>query len=91
MTLPLIVALALGGVGVFIAYRNPQLGTALLVGLGVITVLYLVWEKDPSVFQPGVVPAPSATWSPAPESHGNTHSPDIRDTPLPHSPAGVAP
>jgi hypothetical protein len=66
--MPLIVALALGGVGAYIAYRNPQMGAALLVGLGVITVLYVVWEKDPSVFQPGVAPAPS-TYSPAPEPH----------------------
>lgn len=54
MILPLVVALALGGVGVYIAYRNPRLGAAILVGLGIVTVLYLIWEKDPSVFQTGV-------------------------------------
>jgi hypothetical protein len=71
VTLPLIVALALGGVGTYIAYRDPKMGGALLVGLGVVTVLYIVWEKDPSVFQPGVGPVPS-TYSPAPEPHGTS-------------------
>ncbi len=59
MTLPLIVALALAGVGVYIAYRNPRMGAAILVGLGIVTVLYLVWDKDPSVFQTGVPPVSS--------------------------------
>jgi hypothetical protein len=66
VTLPLIVAFALGGVAVYISYRNPQMGAALLVGLGVVTVLHLIWEKDPSVFQPSVAPAPASTSSPAP-------------------------
>lgn len=59
MTLLLIVALALAGAGVYCAYRNPRLGAAMLVGLGIVTVLYLVWEKDPSVFPANVPPAPS--------------------------------
>ncbi|GHE14152.1 hypothetical protein GCM10010339_83750 [Streptomyces alanosinicus] len=59
MTLPLIVALALAGVSVYISYRNPRLGAAILVGLGILTALYMVLEKDPSVFQVGVPPTPS--------------------------------
>ncbi|MFD7283483.1 hypothetical protein ACFV80_42475 [Streptomyces sp. NPDC059862] len=66
MTLPLIVALALGAAGVYIAYRNPQLGAAILVGLGIVTVLYVVWEKDPSVFQTGVPPASATVPAQAP-------------------------
>lgn len=63
MTLLLVVALALAGGGVHIAYRNPRMGAAILVGLGILTALYLVWEKDPGVLQTGVppVPAPAAT------------------------------
>lgn len=63
MTLLLVVALALAGGGVYIAYRNPRMGAAILVGLGILTALYLVWEKDPSVLQTGVpsVTAPAAT------------------------------
>ncbi|GGN45853.1 hypothetical protein [Streptomyces fuscichromogenes] len=63
MTLVLVVALALAGGGVYIAYRNPRMGAAILVGLGILTALYLVCEKDPSVLQTSVppVPAPAAT------------------------------
>jgi hypothetical protein len=59
MTLALVVALSLGGLGVYIAYQNPKLGAALLVGLAVVTTLYLVLEKDPSVFETDS-PVPSA-------------------------------
>lgn len=37
-----IVLLALGGVAVYAAYKNPQLGAAIMVGIGVVTVLYLL-------------------------------------------------
>ncbi|MGW0630490.1 hypothetical protein [Streptomyces sp. NPDC002758] len=66
MTLPFIVALALGAAGVYIAYRIPQLGAAILVGLGIVTVLFLVWEKDPSVFETGVPPVTSTAPAQAP-------------------------
>ncbi|MGW1903058.1 hypothetical protein ACWCQB_38115 [Streptomyces hirsutus] len=79
MTLVLIVVLALGGLGVYVAYQNPKLGGALLVGLAVVTALYLILEKDPSVFEtdspvPSMVPAQvppgdlHEEGSPAPES-----------------------
>ncbi|EMF52387.1 MULTISPECIES: hypothetical protein [Streptomyces] len=63
MTLALVVALALAGVGVFIAYRDPKLGGALGVGVAILGVLYVVWAMDPSVF-PRDTPAPSTTWTP---------------------------
>lgn len=66
MTLLLIVALALAGVGVYVAYRNPRLGAAILVGLGILTALYLLWDKDPSVFPHNVPPASPAVAPPAP-------------------------
>ncbi|WP_329332683.1 hypothetical protein OG252_51950 [Streptomyces sp. NBC_01352] len=78
MTLPLIVALALGGVGVYIAYRNPRLGAAILVGLGIVTVLYLIWDKDPSVFQ---------TTVPSTVSTAPTQSPPADQTGAPSSAA----
>ncbi|MET7980821.1 hypothetical protein ABZW44_49370 [Streptomyces mirabilis] len=65
MTLLLIVALGFGAVGVYIAYKNPKLGAAILVGLGIITVLYLIWGKDPTLpFQvPTPTVAPSGPWA----------------------------
>lgn len=76
MTLTLIVVLTLGGLGVYIAYRNPKLGAALLVGLAVITTLYVILEKDPSAFKTDS-PAPSAPTqvSSGPSSWGHTPSP----------------
>lgn len=49
MSLLFIVTFVLAGVGVYIAYRDPKLGAAILVGLGIVTVLFLIWEKDPSL------------------------------------------
>jgi hypothetical protein len=46
--LPLTVALALAGAGVYAAYRNPNLGAALLVGIAILTALYVVWEHPRS-------------------------------------------
>lgn len=59
MSLLLIFALVLAGVGVYMSYRDPKLGAAILVGLAIITVLYLIWEKDPPVFETDR-PSPSA-------------------------------
>ena len=55
MTLFAIVVLALAGVGVYLAYKNPKLGGAILVGVAIITVLWLI-GKDPSTVptQPGL-------------------------------------
>jgi hypothetical protein len=89
VTLPLIVALALGGAGVYIAYRNPKLGAAILVGLAVIGTLYLVWEKDPSVFQtdmPPVSPTLPVQASPVGENHAPTEG---LSSPIP--PSGSSP
>ncbi|MFC8198316.1 hypothetical protein ACFUTV_23405 [Streptomyces sp. NPDC057298] len=48
MTLFGIVAITLAGLGVYIAYKNPKLGAAILVGTAILTVLWLITEKDPS-------------------------------------------
>ncbi|MEU6495741.1 hypothetical protein [Streptomyces sp. NPDC046984] len=61
MTLLLIVALALAGVGVYLAYQNPKLGAAMVVGLGILTALYLIWSKDPTVFPTSVPPTYSTS------------------------------
>lgn len=59
-TLPFLVALILGGAGVYVAYRNPNLGAALLVGVAILTGLYVVLEKDPNVFPADAPPSPVA-------------------------------
>ena len=61
MTLFVVVALTLAGLGVYGAYKDPKLGAALLVGIAILTVLWLVVERD----------APSS--SPTPE--GSSSSP----------------
>lgn len=40
-----IVLLTLGGVSVYIAYRNPELGAAILVGVGVVGLLYVLIKR----------------------------------------------
>ncbi|MFD9566066.1 hypothetical protein [Streptomyces sp. NPDC059994] len=42
ISLTVLALLALGGLAVFIAYRDPQLGEALGIGAAVITVLVLL-------------------------------------------------
>ncbi|WP_327686417.1 hypothetical protein [Streptomyces sp. NBC_00467] len=63
MMLTLIVALAFGGAAVHAAYRNEKLGPAIVVGLTVVIVFYVVMDKDPSAAMPQTV-APSAPASP---------------------------
>lgn len=58
--LPFIVALAIAGAGVYAAYRNPALGTAILVGVGILGVLYVVLVTDPTAFPTDVTPATTA-------------------------------
>ncbi|MEU6067705.1 hypothetical protein ABZ864_25405 [Streptomyces sp. NPDC047082] len=62
-TLFIIVALALAGVGTYITRRDPKWGTPILVGIAIITVLYLVWDHDPSRSQT-VDPPPTSTAGP---------------------------
>ncbi|GAB2966106.1 hypothetical protein GCM10027075_77360 [Streptomyces heilongjiangensis] len=85
MTLPLIVALVLGGLGVYVAYRNPKLGGALLVGLGIITVLYIIWEKDPTVFQTGNPPSSTAPAEPSTPASTPAPAPPASGSPTPGS------
>ncbi|NKQ28986.1 hypothetical protein [Streptomyces galbus] len=73
MSLLLVVAFALGGLGVYLAYRDPKLGGAILVGLGIVTLLYLIWQNDPSLSQTGVPPTSStlpAQATPPGTAHG---------------------
>lgn len=78
MTLLLIVALAIGSAVAYIAYKNPRAGVAIGLGIAAVTLLYLIWEKDPSVLQtepPGPVPTsttplPVAPAPPAPGPDG---------------------
>ncbi|MEQ6028201.1 hypothetical protein SOM70_37245 [Streptomyces salinarius] len=68
--LPFIVALALAGVGVYAAYRNPPLGTAILVGVGILGVFYVVLVTDPTMFP---AEAPPSSTAPA-ERPGGAHA-----------------
>ncbi|MFF1401068.1 hypothetical protein ACFVZD_46105 [Streptomyces sp. NPDC058287] len=63
MMLMLIVALALGGAGVYASYKDQKLGAALVVGLTVVTVFFVLMDKDPSAAADGTVPpaAPAVT------------------------------
>ncbi|MGW2749118.1 hypothetical protein [Streptomyces sp. NPDC001450] len=65
-TLFLIVALTLAGVGVYITKRDPKWGTPILVGVGILTALYILWDHDQSRSQTVVPPAPSVTSSSVP-------------------------
>ncbi|MFJ4805990.1 hypothetical protein [Streptomyces murinus] len=60
MTLFVVVALTLAGLGVYCAYKDPKLGAALLVGIAILTVLWLVVERD------------TPTSSPTPESSSSS-------------------
>ncbi|WP_329587325.1 hypothetical protein OG500_38090 [Kitasatospora sp. NBC_01250] len=46
ISLSAIVLLALGGAATYIAYHNPQLGAAILVGTGVIGLLYALLKSQ---------------------------------------------
>jgi hypothetical protein len=41
-----IVLLIAGGVAVYIAYRDPRMGAAILVGVGVVGLLYMLLKRD---------------------------------------------
>ncbi|WP_327742781.1 hypothetical protein OHO28_51670 [Streptomyces europaeiscabiei] len=68
MMLTLIVGLALGGAAVYAAYRDQQLGAAIVVGLTVVTVFLLLMDKDPSAAMPQTVApsVPTSTFMPTP-------------------------
>ncbi|MFE2670712.1 hypothetical protein [Streptomyces mirabilis] len=63
MMLMLIVGLTLGGAAVYAAYRDQKLGAAMVVGLTVVTVFFLLMDRDPSAAMPQTV-APSAPTAP---------------------------
>ncbi|MFF0042038.1 hypothetical protein ACFYRG_38430 [Streptomyces mirabilis] len=68
MMLMLIVGLSLGGAAVYAAYRNQKLGAAIVVGLTVVTVFFLLMDRDPSAAMPQTVApsAPTASLMPTP-------------------------
>ncbi len=74
MTLFSIVVLSLAGVGVYLAYKNPTLGAALLVGVAIITVLWLIGRDTSAIpSQPGLgtsssTPPAEPAQSPTPRS-----------------------
>ncbi|MFC8350969.1 hypothetical protein [Streptomyces sp. NPDC057280] len=48
MTTFAILALALAGLGVYLAYNNPKLGAAILVGAAIFTLMWLIGEDKPT-------------------------------------------
>lgn len=86
MTLFAIVVLALAGVGVYLAYTNPRLGGAILVGVAIITVLWLI--GDPSTFptQPGL----GTSSSTPPAEPAQSPTPSSEAVPEPHPPGSPA-
>lgn len=69
MMLTVIVGLALGGAAVYAAYRDQKLGAAIVVGLTVVTVFFLLMDRDPSAMPQTVAPSsPMSTLIPTPES-----------------------
>ncbi|MFF2132887.1 hypothetical protein ACFVW1_47680 [Streptomyces olivochromogenes] len=74
MMLMLIVGLSLGGAAVYAAYRDQKLGAAIVVGLTVVTVFFLLMDRDPSAAMPQTVApsAPTAPLMPAPSSAAPT-------------------
>ncbi|MFI1245027.1 hypothetical protein [Enterococcus casseliflavus] len=64
MTVFGIVALSLAGLGIYLAYKNPKLGAAIVVGTAIVTALWLITDQDSSSADPHQ-PVPSTT-SPVP-------------------------
>lgn len=81
-TLFIIVALALAGVGVYITRCDPKWGTPILVGIAIITVLYLLWDHDPSRSQ--TVDPPTSSTTPAhTDPGGQNATPIVGSSPPP--------
>lgn len=58
MSLAALVTLALAGTAAFLAYRNEKLGAAILVGVAVLTALYLLLGAAPDTDGGSEVPVP---------------------------------
>lgn len=76
MMLILIVGLMLGGAAVYAAYKDQKLGVALGVGAAVLTLFFVVIDKDlpaaqPQTVVPAVPAAPSSTAPPLEASQGH--------------------
>ncbi|MFE7932952.1 hypothetical protein ACFU6S_30385 [Streptomyces sp. NPDC057456] len=64
ISLAAIVLLALGGVTVYLAYRNERLGAAILVGVAVVTLLGVLLGAPEAAQSSGDRPTPSASVAP---------------------------
>jgi hypothetical protein len=89
MSLFAIVALSLAGVGVYIAYNNPKLGAAILVGVAIITLLWLIGNPSEVQSQPG--PGASSPTSPAEPAQSPTSAPATPTSTTPGSAAAPEP
>ncbi|GAA1500362.1 hypothetical protein [Streptomyces bangladeshensis] len=72
MTLTAIVVLLVGGIATYAAYKDEKEGAALLVGVAVIGLLYLLLGPVPgsTVLDQQTSPGPTVRASPAPASTG---------------------
>ncbi|WP_128381940.1 hypothetical protein [Streptomyces cavernae] len=75
ISLAAIVLLALGGVTVFIAYRNERLGAAILVGVGVVALLGVLLGAPEPAQSNGDRPVPSASVAPPTSPAGTPVTP----------------
>ncbi|MDX3321178.1 hypothetical protein PV415_30165 [Streptomyces sp. ME03-5684b] len=75
--LPFVVALTLAGLGVYIASRNPALGAAILVGVGILGVIYVVLATDSAAFP---TKAPASSTAPEPPDDARAEPPPAAPT-----------
>ncbi|MBB5932201.1 hypothetical protein [Streptomyces echinatus] len=78
--LTLLVGLAFGGAAVYAAYRDQKLGAAIVVGLTVVTVFFLLMEKNPSSATPQTVAPSTPVTTPTPPAQSR---PPFRRRPCP--------
>lgn len=88
-TLFLIVALSLAGVGVYITRRDPKWGTPILVGIAIVTVLYLIWDHDQSRTQTNDPPATVTPTGQAGVPASGPQQPGTGDSDSPLSPTAM--
>ena len=72
-----ILMLALGGVVVYIAYKSPNWGTAIMAGVGVIGLLVILVSASPGNSPPGGTSVPpAATGGNSPSRAPSSPAPD---------------
>ncbi|MEV5787570.1 hypothetical protein AB0M86_45135 [Streptomyces sp. NPDC051639] len=77
MTLFAIVALSLAGLAVYVAYKNPKLGAALLVGAGILGVIYLLGQHADDPQTPVQAPPPAVSSSAPAVAGGEAPRPSV--------------